>query len=141
MFINKAIIYGNLTRDPELKTFDNGGSVVNFSIATNRKWKNRDGQPQEEVQFHNIVAFGKQADNIAKYMRKGSGLYIEGRLQTRSWEKDGVKKYMTEIIAENTQFGPKTTSQGAQNTPQSDENQENDQSHTQDEINPSDIPF
>jgi len=107
MYINKVILYGNLTRDPELKALPSGQNVCSFSIATNRTYKDRDGKKQEQTEFHNIVVFGKNADNIATYMRKGSALYIEGRLQTRSWEKDGEKKYRTEVVAEIVQFGPK----------------------------------
>ena len=108
MYINKAQIYGNLTRDPELKALPSGSQVCSFSIATNRTWKNKDGEKQEEVQYHNIVAFGKTAELVAQYMRKGSALLVEGRIQTRSWEaKDGGKRYSTEIVAENIQFGPK----------------------------------
>ena len=86
MYINKAILYGNLTRNPELKALPSGSAVVNCSMATNRKWKNKDGQSQEDVEYHNIVAFGKTAELIAQYVQKGSPLYVEGRIQTRSWE-------------------------------------------------------
>jgi len=102
------MVYGNLTRDPELKSLPNGTAVANFSVATNRKWKDKDGQMQEDVEFHNIVVFGRQAETVSQYMKKGSAIFIEGRIQTRSWESDdGSKKYKTEIIAERTQFGPK----------------------------------
>ena len=112
MNINKVMLYGNLTRDPELKQIQTGSSVCSFSIATNRTWTGKDGQKQEEVQFHNIVAWGKTAELIVSYMTKGSGLFVEGRLQTREWQaKDGTKRYTTEIVAEKVQFGPR--SQGA----------------------------
>lgn len=107
MFINKVLIYGNLTRDPEIKTLPSGSAVANFSLATNRTYNDRDGNKKEEVEYHNLVCFGKQAENLGKYMKKGDGLFIEGRLQTRSWEKDGRKNYRTEIIAERVQFGPR----------------------------------
>lgn len=107
MYINKVIIYGNITRDPELKALPSGQNVCSFSVATNRTYKDRDGKKQEQTDFHNIVCFGRTADNVGQYMRKGSGIYVEGRLQTRSWEKDGEKKYRTEIVAEMVQFGPK----------------------------------
>ena len=108
MYINKAMVYGNLTRDPEMKLLPNGGNVTSMSIATNRVYNDRDGKKQEEVEYHNIVVFGKQAENVAKYLTKGSGAFIEGRLQTRSWDKDGVKMYRTEIVADSVQFGAKS---------------------------------
>lgn len=81
-------------------------SVCSFSVATNRVWKDKNGEKQQSTDYHNIVVFGKQAETIAQYMRKGSQIMIEGRIQTRSWEgKDGQKNYRTEIVAENTQFG------------------------------------
>lgn len=108
MFINKALVYGNLTRDPEMKALPSGSNVTNFSIATNRTWNDKDGNKQEEAEFHNVVVFGKHAENVAKYLTKGSSAYVEGRLQTRSWEKDGQKMYRTEIVADTVQFGPKS---------------------------------
>ena len=84
MYLNKAMIYGNLTRDPELKALPSGMNVCSFSLATNRVYNDRDGNRQEAVDYHNIVVFGKQADTAAKYLTKGSGTYVEGRLQTRS---------------------------------------------------------
>lgn len=111
MNINKVILYGNLTRDIEKKALPSGQSVASFSIATNRSWKDKDGNKQEGVEYHNIVAFGKQADVMAQYIKKGSGVYIEGRLQTKTWEKDGEKKYRTEIVVETFQFGPKRDGQ------------------------------
>ena len=104
---------GNLTKDPELKTLPSGSSVANFGIATNRVWKNQQGEKQEEVQFHNVVVFGKQADTVSQYLKKGSSAFVEGRLQTRNWEaQDGTKKSKTEIVAERVQFGPRRQSGG-----------------------------
>ena len=104
---------GNLTKDPELKTLPSGSSVANFGIATNRVWKNQQGEKQEEVQFHNIVVFGKQADTTSQYLKKGSSVFVEGRLQTRNWEaQDGTKKSKTEIVAERVQFGPRRQAGG-----------------------------
>jgi len=101
MDLNKAMIIGRMTQDPELKTIPSGHSVISFGLATNRKWKGSDGQMQEKADFHNIVAWRGLAETIAKYTGKGSRLYIEGRLETRSWEdQNGVKKYRTEIIAD-----------------------------------------
>lgn len=113
MYLNKALIYGNLTRDPELRSTQGGTKVVSFGVATNRQWKDKDGSKKEEVEFHNVSAFGKQAEVIAQYLKKGSPIYIEGRIQTRSWEAEGQKKYKTEIVVENFQFGPKAQSGGA----------------------------
>ena len=105
--LNKVMVEGNLTRDPEMKALPSGDNVTNFSVATNRVYNDRDGNKQEEVEYHNIVVFGKQADNVAKYLTKGSGAYVEGRLQTRSWDKDGVKMFRTEVVADRVQFGSK----------------------------------
>jgi len=107
MYLNKVIIIGNITRDPELKALPSGQSVVNFSLATNRVWKDAGGTKQEDVEFHNVVMFGKQADTIKQYCSKGDSLLIEGRIQTRTWETDGKKNHRTEIIAESFQFGNK----------------------------------
>ena len=108
MYLNKAMIFGNLTRDPELKSLPSGMQVCSFGLATNRVYNDRDGNRQEQTDFHNITVFGKQAENTAKYLTKGSSAYVEGRLQTRSWEADGVKHYRTEIVADRVQFGPRS---------------------------------
>jgi single-strand DNA-binding protein len=108
MNLNKVFLIGNLTRDPELRTLPSGMSVTSFGIATNRVWKNQQGERQEDVQFHNIVVFGRQAEIVSQYLTKGSLVLVEGRIQTRSWDgRDGSKQYRTEIIAERIQFGPK----------------------------------
>lgn len=108
MNLNKVFVIGNLTRDPELKTMPNGNAVCNFSLAVNRVWYNSEKVKQQEVEFINIVVFGKMGENVAQYMKKGSSLMIEGRIKTRSWEgQDGKKVYRTEIIAEAVQFGAK----------------------------------
>ena len=102
MNLNKAMIIGNLTRDPEVKSTPSGTSVTTFSVATNLIWTDQSGQKQEKVEFHNIVAWRKLAEICGQYLKKGSKVYIEGRLQTRDWMgQDGVKRYRTEIIAEN----------------------------------------
>lgn len=102
MNLNKAMIIGNLTRDPEVRTTPQGTSVASFGVATNFVWTDANGQKQEKAEFHNVVAWRKLADIIGQYLKKGSKIYIEGRLQTRDWNgQDGVKKYRTEIIAEN----------------------------------------
>lgn len=111
MYINKAQILGNITKDPELKSLPSGIKVTSLSIATNRKYTSN-GEKKEDTEFHNIIAFGKVAEIIAQYAKKGSPLYVEGRIQTRSWDgTEGVKKYRTEIIVENFQFGPRTSPQ------------------------------
>jgi single-strand DNA-binding protein len=166
MYINKVILYGNLTKDPELKALPGGSAVTSFSLATNRVYKDAQGVKQEAVDYHNIVVFGVQAETSAKYLKKGGGVLIEGRLQTRSWEKDGQKQYRTEVVADRVQFGPKGgSSTGASGSAPSDsfsgeERSEpkpykasnaatsaapskpaTDIAYPSDEINPDDIPF
>ncbi len=102
MNLNKVMLIGNLTRDPEIRNTPNGSTVATFSIATNRIWNDQAGQKQEQVEFHNIVAWRRLAEICGQYLKKGSKIYIEGRLQTRDWTgQDGIKRYRTEIIAEN----------------------------------------
>lgn len=120
LYINKAMLYGNLTRDPELRALPSGGSVTSFSIATNRVYKKADGSKQEDTDFHNVVVFGRQADTCAQYLKKGSSAYVEGRIQTRTWEKEGAKQYRTEVVADIVQFGPKSTG-GAPRDEQADD--------------------
>jgi len=109
MNVNKAIICGNLTRDPEARTLPSGQAVSSFGIATNRVWTDNDGQKQEQAEFHNITAFGRLAEICNQYLTKGKLVFIEGRLQTRTWEgQDNIKRNRTEIIAENMQMGPRT---------------------------------
>lgn len=98
--LNKVQIIGNLTRDPEMRTTPNGAAVTSFSVATNYSYKDSSGQRQDKAEYHNIVAWSRLAEIVHQYTRKGTKLYIEGRLQTREWEgQDGVKRYRTEIIA------------------------------------------
>jgi single-strand DNA-binding protein len=114
MYLNKVYLIGNLTQDPEFKTLPSGSSVASFSLATNRTWTDKQGQRQETAEYHNVVAYGKQAETISQYLKKGSLLFVEGRLQTRSWEaQDGQKKYRTEIIVDTFQFGPKGSGTGS----------------------------
>jgi len=102
MNLNRAMIIGNLTRDPEVRTTPNGQTVANFGVATNHSWTDTSGQRQERAEFHNIVAWGKLAEICSQYLGKGRKVYIEGRLQTRDWEgQDGAKRTRTEIVAEN----------------------------------------
>jgi len=102
MSLNRAQIIGNLTRDPEMRQIPGGQVVTSFSIATNFTWTDQSGQKQDRAEFHNIVAWRKLAEICGQYLKKGSKVYIEGKLQTRSWEaEDGSKKYRTEIVADN----------------------------------------
>ncbi|MBI2045903.1 MAG: single-stranded DNA-binding protein [Parcubacteria group bacterium] len=113
MYLNKVFIFGNLTRDPELRSLPSGNAVASFGVATNRVWKDQQGNKQEGTEFHNVVVFGKQAEIVSQYLKKGSSVLVEGRIQTRSWDgQDGVKKYKTEIVAERIQFGPRTGGSG-----------------------------
>ena len=145
MYLNKTFIFGNLTRDPELRSLPSGIQVASFTIATNRVWKNKDGEKQESTEYHNIVVFGRQAETSAQYLKKGSSVLIEGRLQTRSWEQDGQKKYRTEIVADRVQFGPR--SGGGDSAPAAGEEKadvkkkEDVIEYPEEEINPDDIPF
>ena len=102
MNLNKAMIIGNITRDPEVRTTTNGISVTSFGVATNFSWTDSSGQRQEKAEFHNVVAWRKLAEICGQYLRKGSKVYIEGRLQTRSWDdQSGNKRYITEIVTDN----------------------------------------
>lgn len=113
MNLNKAIIIGNLTQNPEVRKTPSGQSVANFGVATNRVWTNQQGAKQEQVEFHNIVAFGRLADIVGQYLAKGRLCMVEGRIQTRNWvDNASVKHWKTEIIAENIQLGPKTATTG-----------------------------
>lgn len=102
MNLNKAMVIGNLTRDPEMRTTPSGQNVASFSVATSLTWTDNAGQQQKKTEFHNIVAWRKLADICGQYLKKGSKVYLEGRLQTTDWTgQDGVKRYRTEIVAEN----------------------------------------
>lgn len=108
MNINKVFILGNLVADPEARMTPSGTAVANFRVATNRVFKDKTGQRQEQAEFHNVVAWGRQAEIVREYLKRGRLVFVEGRLQTRSWDgQDGQKKWKTEIIAENIQLGPR----------------------------------
>ena len=112
--VNKVILVGNLGRDPEIRSTPSGQNVANFSVATTRRWKDRDGNRQEKTEWHNIVAWGKQAEIAGQYLTKGKQVFVEGRLETRTWEKDGQKHYRTEVICDQfTMLGGGTRSDGA----------------------------
>jgi single-strand DNA-binding protein len=106
MALNKVLLIGNLTRDPELRSTSSGQSVSSFGLATNRVWKDQGtGEKKEAVEFHNIVMWGRLAEISGQYLRKGSKIFLEGRIQTRSWQdQSGNKRYTTEIVAENMQM-------------------------------------
>ena len=161
MFLNKAFIIGNLTRDPELKALPSGTKVCSFSLATNYVGKDKDGNRKESVDYHNIVAFGRLGELVAQYLKKGSQALAEGRIQTRSWEdKDGKKNYRTEIVADNIQFGSrggggssgsasasvkgdKSTADAASNAEDASKDAAAGEAieYPKDDINPDDIPF
>jgi single-strand DNA-binding protein len=164
MYLNKVLLYGNLTRDPELRALPSGQQVANFSLATNRTYTDKEGRKQEMVEYHNVVAFGRQAELIGQYMKKGRPLFVEGRLQTRSWEAEGKKNYRTEIVIDNFQFGAAAGGAGGEgrgpssagaSAPSHDSadmggmnmNSASEQpsgseiQYPDDEINPEDIPF
>lgn len=110
MNLNKAFILGRVTKDPEMRNLPSGQQVANFGMATNRYYTDSSGQKQEAVEFHNVVAFGKSADIISRYVNKGALLLVEGRIQTRNWNnQQGQKQYKTEIVVESLQLGPKSS--------------------------------
>jgi single-strand DNA-binding protein len=160
MYLNKALLYGNLTRDPEVRALPSGQQVATFGLATNRSFRNKEGQQQEQTEFHNIVAFGRTAEVMGQYLKKGRPVFIEGRIQTRSWESEGRKNYRTEIVVDNFQFGPQAGGTGAgagagsarSAAPAGDAGGAMDDfggsdtggdaiQYPDDEINPEDIPF
>ncbi len=161
MYLNKALVIGNLTRDPEVQALPSGIEVSTFSVATNRVWKDKNGAKQESVDFHNVVVFGRQAETVGQYLKKGSSVLVEGRMQTRSWDgQDGVKKYRTEIVADRVQFGPRSAgsagagagagatsgasgasgAKGGEDAPIAKEALDTIE-YPSEEINPDDIPF
>jgi len=124
MNLNKVFVLGNLTRDPEMKNLPSGQSVTSFGIATNRFFTDKSGQKQQQVEYHNIVLFGKLAETAKSFLNKGSLVLIEGRLQTRSWDDSaGVKHYKTEVVGERIQLGPKKFQGAGQSTIDSDKPQ------------------
>ncbi len=146
MNLNKVILIGRLTRDPESKSLPSGQSVTSFGLATNRYFNDKSGQRQEQTDFHNIVLFGKLADIASQYLNKGSLALIEGRIQTRSWQdQNGNKNYRTEIVAERIQLGPKSAGRANPAAPpQNNSNAKKEDIPVIDEdkdINVDDIPF
>jgi single-strand DNA-binding protein len=150
MYLNKAFVIGNLTRDPELKAIPSGIKVCSFGVATNRVWKDKNGAKQEAADYHNIVVFGRQAETVAQYMKKGSQVMVEGRMQTRSWDDQatGTKKYRTEIIADRVQFGSRgggSSEQKVDSKNTTEDNKDDSELDTieypEEQINAEDIPF
>ena len=150
MYLNKVFLYGNLTRDPELKALPSGTQVVSFGLATNRTYKDKNGVKQEMAEFHNIVAFGRTAEVIAQYMKKGRPIFVEGRIQTRSWDdkESGKKNYRTEIVVGNFQFGAEGGRAGGDSAvagkPKEGGNQAEEIDtieYPAEDINPDEIPF
>ena len=166
MNLNKAFILGNLTRDPELRQTPSGQAVCNFGVATNSFYNDNLGQRQQQTEFHNVVAWGRQAETINQYLKKGSLILVEGRIQTRSWvDQQQVKHWRTEVVAERIQLGPRRDGQGggagAWKDPMPDENEPPRRPNTpassqipakdetpiielpgdEEEIDPKDIPF
>lgn len=154
MYLNKVFLYGNLTRDPEVKTLPTGNIVTAFGLATNRSFVKRDGTSDEQTEFHNVVAFGKTAQTIGQYLKKGRAVYIDGRLQTRNWEdkETGKKVYRTEIIVDSFQFGEKKMTDDLNGEFEKRDKSPADEKiyapaitpgggYPDDEINPEDIPF
>ena len=149
MYLNKAIIVGNLTRDPELTAIPSGQKVCKFGVATNRVWKDKNGAKQESTNYHNIVVWGRQAETSAQYLKKGQQAMGEGRIETRSWDDKttGEKKYRTEIVADRVQFGFKSggAGTGTSNTPSSKAAANSEEidsiEYPEEDINPEDIPF
>lgn len=118
MNLNKVFLIGRLTADPQLRTTTGGQAVASFGIATNRVWTDKQGQKQEDVQFHNVVVWGRQAEIASQFLKKGSMAMIEGRLQNRSWQdKQGQNRTTTEVVCERMQFGPRAAGSGGGGQP------------------------
>lgn len=147
MNLNKAFIIGRLTGDVKLRTTPGGQAVASFGVATNRFWTDKSGQRQEKTDFHNIVVWGKTAEIANQYLVKGSMVFIEGRIETRSWEgNDGTKKWRTEIIAERLQLGPKPRGEAGRREPAVPKEEklaeiQLDEENPPEEINPDEVPF
>mgnify|MGYP001569974413 CR=1 FL=1 len=150
MNLNKVFILGRLTADPQLRTTPNGQQVSSFGIATNRVWTDKGGSRQEEVEFHNIVVWGRQAEIAVQFLKKGSLALIEGRLRTRTWQnQQGQNQKTTEIIAERVQLGPRAMNQGFKKSETSSNEGANVPGKeelpaidiNEEEIKPEDLPF
>lgn len=149
MDLNKVMLIGNVVRDPEIRTTPGGQTVASFSIATNRVWKDKEGQQQKKAEFHNIVAWRRLAEIVGQYIKKGSKIYLEGRLETRSWDdQNAIKRYRTEVIADNLIMLDKAGASGgttyaapAAPRMQAEPSTEQPAPPAEEEINIEDIPF
>ncbi|MEK7611849.1 MAG: single-stranded DNA-binding protein [Patescibacteria group bacterium] len=147
MNLNKVLLFGRLTADPQLRSTTTGQAVATFSIATNRTWNDKQGQKQESTEFHNIVVWGRQAEVASKFLTKGGLVFIEGRLQTRAWDdKQGVKHKVTEIVTERLQLGPRSGGGGSRPAPDREAISQESKSDipvisVDEEINTEDLPF
>jgi len=155
MNLNKVMLIGNVVRDPEMRTTPTSQNVASFSIATNFVWTDANGQKQEKAEFHNIVAWRRLAEIVGQYVKKGSKIYVEGRLQTRSWDdQNAVKRYRTEIIADNmimldragasaggASYGQANANSSFDQTPAKEDGFAQTQSNSEEEISVEDIPF
>ena len=148
MNINKALIAGRLTKDPMVKNTPSGQTVATFSVATSQTWKDKQAQKQEKATFHNIVVWGRLAEIAGQYLTKGQEVFIEGKIETRSYQsKDGTTRYVTEIIGGNMQMGskPKGYTQNSPTAPNNGEARPDEEIPTiqqgDDEINIADVPF
>ncbi len=143
--MNKVFIAGRLTADPDLRTTPSGTPVISFSVATNRVWTDKSGERKESTEFHNVVVWGRQAEIVNQFLRKGSIILVEGHLQTRSWEgKDGQVRRTTEIIGERIQLGPKTGAAVASRSEGTDEGKKEEIpiiDLDSEEIKAEDLPF
>lgn len=147
--VNKVILVGHVGRDPETNTMPSGGHVCNIALATSESWKDKNtDQQQEKTEWHRVVFFNRLAEIVSEYVRKGSKLYIEGQLRTRSWEQDGVKRYATEIVAREMQMldgrnndSPSQNQQAHSQQPQGQPQQSAGGMMDDDPFGDSDIPF
>lgn len=157
MYLNKVSIYGRLGRDPELRSLPAGTKVVSFTMATTESYKDKNGEKKEVTDWHNVVCFGKRAEVIAQWVKQGDMFYIEGKLKTRSWDKDGVKHYKTEVNVDDFKFGennrngggagagqpakPKESTPSAPSKPSAPVENLDTIEYPEEEINPDEIPF
>ncbi len=148
MNYNRAIIVGNLVADPEVRSTPSGRQVSNIRVATNRVWKDQNGETQQSTEFHDVVLWGQLAERVAQFLQKGSLALVEGRLQTRNWQdNDGNNRYKTEIVAQNVQFGPRGSGggqqkeQGESGEKQNTADKENGGEDNEEEIDIKDIPL
>jgi len=147
MDLNKVMLIGNVVRDPDMRTTPSGQTVASFSVATNFSWKDKEGQRQQRAEFHNIVAWRKLGEIVGQYLKKGSKVYLEGRLATRSWDdQNGIKRFRTEITADNMimldKAGASASAAKVQDNPEPDEQPKPaGQGPGEEEIRIEDIPF